>query len=159
MAIPSRPRLLAVLPELREWNDGKGVSPEAWLNSFGSVPQALMYSALFCPEFVEFEGCLLWHDASPEMFVQWMTTLGGNRSAVERVMNHVHLTDLFLNAPQPPTDAQVDHLGHVLQDLWGLQLRRDFPHLDVQVAFEWDDPEASDTAQITVYCQREGTPS
>ena len=150
----SHTRLLAILPELSEWNEGKGMAPEGWLGAYGSVPSALMYSSLFWPEFVEFEGCLLWHDATPDLFFQWMTTLGGNCTAVEGVMNHVHITDVFLNAPEVPTDEQVDYLGHLLKDMWSLKLRRDFPHLDVQVDFRWDDPEASDTAQLTVYCLR-----
>lgn len=114
-----------------------------------------MYSSLFWPEFVEFEGCLLWDDASPESFFGWMKSTGENRTAVEKVMNHVHITDFFFSAPEEPTNEQIDYFGALLKDMWSLKLRRDFPDLEVQVEFWWDDREASDTAQITVYCQRE----
>lgn len=130
------------------------MAPEDWLNIYGSIPNALIYSSLFWPEFVEFEGCILRHDASPDLFFEWMETLQGNRMAVEGVINHVHIKDLFLNAPEIPTDEQIDYLGHLLGDMWLLKLRRDYPHFNVQVDFRWDDPEASDTAQITVYCLR-----
>lgn len=80
--------------------------------------------------------------------------MSGDKTKVEAVLNHVQITDLFLNAPDEPSDAQVEYLGMLLKDIWLLKLRRDFPHLDIQVDFYWHDREALDDAQITVYCQR-----
>ena len=149
------PQLEALFPELREWNDGGGITVSDWLNTFGSIQQAIAYSTLLWPEFVEYEGCLLWSEADPSNFDDWMASLGGNKTHVEQVINHRHITDLFLNAKDEPTPEQVEYLGKLLQKIWALKLQSDFPLSGIQVEFYWHDREATDDAQITVYCQRE----
>ena len=128
-----------------------------WLNTFGSVPKAIAYSTLFWPEFVEYEGCLLWSEASPTSFDNWMVSLEGDKTRVELVMNHRHITDFFLNTPEQPTPEQIEYLGKLLQQIWTMKLQNDFPLSGVRVEFYWHDREADEDAQITVYCQREKT--
>ena len=149
-----QPALNRLFPDLREWNDGNDFPADAWVSSFGSVHDALLYSSLFWPDFTEFEGCLVWADSPPENLEQWMLTLNQDRSAVEKLVNHRHITDFFLNSPTAPTPEQVEYLGFLLQDMWRLKLQRDFPHLPIKVEFYWHDREASDDAQITVYLER-----
>lgn len=157
MALPPKLSFSEVLPDLRTWNQDKGVdseSPEDWLSLYGSIPQAILYSAIFWPTFVEYQGCLLWKDFRPESFEDWMGSTGGNKTAVESVMNHRHITDFFLNAEEQPTPEQIAYLGHVLRDIWYLKLTHDFPHLDIQVEFYWKDVEFDEDAQLFVYCCR-----
>lgn len=115
---------------------------------------ALLYSSLFWPDFVEFEGCLLWNDCPIEGFEEWMQSLKDDRTAVEKVLNHRHLTDFFLNSTTSPTPEQVEYFGHLLREMWLTKLHRDFPQLPVRVEFYWNDKEATDDAQITVYLER-----
>lgn len=147
-------KLADILPDLKAWNDGGGISPEGWLSTFGSVPHALAYSAIFWPTFVKYRGCLLWEGFSPESFDNWMTRLNGDKTAAESIINHRHITDFFLNAEEEPTEEQIAYLGLLLRDIWLVKLHRDFPDLEVQVEFSWLDREANEDAQLFVYCQR-----
>ena len=156
MAHEPNAQLAALFPELRDWNEGKGITVSDWMNTIGNIPAAIAYSTLFWPEFVEYKGCILWSDADPANFEDWLTSLNGDRTRVEIVVNHRHITDFFLNdeAGKDSPD-QVEYLGNLLQKIWTLKLQNDFPLSDVRVEFYWNDREATDDAQITVYCQRE----
>lgn len=154
MTLPPRKTLTEVLPDLKAWDEGEVIGPLDWLLTFGSIPQALIYSALFWPTFVEHQGCLLWEGFTPQSFEDWMRSTEGNRTAVEGVMNHRHITDLFLNAQEQPTPEQIAYLGYLLRDIWKFKLTKDFPHLDVQVEFYWRDQEFDQDAQLLVYCRR-----
>ncbi|MPY67366.1 hypothetical protein F8S09_11815 [Deinococcus sp. SDU3-2] len=107
MTLPPTLKLAEVVPDLKSWNEGKGIEPEDWLAMLGSVPQALMYSVLFWPTFVEHQGCLLREGFSPQLFQEWLTRTNGDRTAVELVMNHRHITDFFPNAEEHPSPEQI----------------------------------------------------
>lgn len=151
---PTEDDITRLFPDLRSYDDGRGITAGAWLNMFGRLRDALMLTPLFWPVFKEHDGCLLWADFSLDSYESWMESTGRNRTAVESVMNHRHVTDLFLNDPEEATQEQVEFLGSVLREMWEAKLRRDFPHLSVQVDFHWQDREASDDAQLYVYLNR-----
>ncbi|WP_425146657.1 hypothetical protein [Deinococcus sp.] len=155
MAHEPNAQLAALFPELRDWNEGKGITVSDWMNTIGNIPAAIAYSTLFWPEFVEYESCIFWSNFSPNSFDAWMKMLNGNKTRVEAVINHRHITDFFLNAEEKPSLEQIEYLGELLRKIWTLKLQNDFPLSDVRVEFYWNDREATDDAQITVYCQRE----
>lgn len=146
-------QLTTLFPELRTWNGGDGVSVSTWLSTFGSIPQAIAYSTLFCPEFVEHEGCILSFGFEPQTSDDWIRSLGGDRTRAEMVINHVHISSLFFPG-EVYTSEQMDYLGRVLKKMWTLKLQHDFPLSGVQVEFLWNDRDDYDDAQLTVYCQR-----
>jgi hypothetical protein len=51
----------------------------------------------------------------------------GTKRAVEAVMNHRHILDLFPNVTREPSEEAIVHLGRVLKDTWSCKLRRDLP--------------------------------
>jgi hypothetical protein len=59
----------------------------------------------------------------------------GNRRAVESVINHRHIVDLFVNPKLQPTRDQLVYIGRALKDIWSAKLRRDFPTRDITVSF------------------------
>jgi hypothetical protein len=48
-----------LIPELPDWNNGKGIDVESWIDCTGNFQLAVGYSTLFWPRFVEFEDCVL----------------------------------------------------------------------------------------------------
>lgn len=142
-----------LFPDLQDWDDGRGISALTWVSGLGTVREAMLYSALLWPEFVEHRGCLLW-SGSHEYFDDWVARLDGDLSAVERMMNHCHLVDLARKSGQEHTEEQLDGFGRLLQEMWQTKLRRDFPHLDVRVELYWADRSWDLDAQITVYVAR-----
>jgi hypothetical protein len=123
------PDYSALIPEIADRNDGAAIDIGTWLSCNGGFPLAIAFSSLFWPRFVEFDSCVLFEDFSLSSFHGFMQQAKGNRAAVEGVMNHRHLLDLFPNQPKQPTAEQLDYLGAVLRDAWEAKLARDLPHL------------------------------
>lgn len=142
-----------LFPDLQDWDDGRGISGETWVELYGSLHDAVLYSSILWPAFVEHRGCLLW-EAHHDNFDDWFTSLGGDQTAVEKVMNHRHLTDFFLYSHEELTEERLDCFGALLRDMWLTKLRRDFPHLPVRVELLWQDRESFLDAQIVVYVER-----
>lgn len=131
-----RERMFRLIPEARafEWVDD--LTPVGWLANVGSLGQAIAYAELFWPEFVEYDGCiLLARRLDPANFRQWIEATSGDRRAVEAVINHTHIVDLFVRYEVEPTREQVVHLGQVLREMWLAKLRAEFPGRAVVVSF------------------------
>ncbi|GAA5533753.1 hypothetical protein [Deinococcus aluminii] len=148
------PALNTLFAKLQARKERQDIDIETWLTNFGSIPEALAYSSIFWPQFVEYQGCLLRSGFDSAVFESCMQDLQGNREAIERLMNHQHLTAIFFNPEVEETPEQICQLGKLLQEMWTLKLQRDYPDLSVQVAFSWHNLEENEDAQITVYCQR-----
>jgi hypothetical protein len=62
-----------------------------------------------------------------------MTQLTGDKSRVERMLNHRHLLDMFLNSEYEPTKEILLHLMQTLKEIWSCKLLRDFPDRQITV--------------------------
>ncbi|HLZ10059.1 MAG TPA: hypothetical protein VKT80_15825, partial [Chloroflexota bacterium] len=121
-------------PEFQNWlaSQPKGTT-QYWnfLYNRADVGLAAIFSTLFCPEFVDVQGCvLLAQHYEPQNFQSWWTRLEGDRMQVEKMINHVHAYDLFKHAP---TIAFVDYLplyervACTLRNCWECALHQAFP--------------------------------
>ena len=81
--------------------------------------------------------------------------IGLGKRAVESIMNHRHLSDLFVNQPPEPSRRLVDEAGGLLEELWFSELRMAFPDRDFVVRYFPDEPPSS--SEIT-FCQRRDLP-
>jgi hypothetical protein len=102
----------------------------------GNFELAIGFSALFWPEFVEHDGCVLFAGISEESYRGFMEACRGDRRRVEMVMNHQHILDLFTNVSGSATAEQMVYLGRVFRDIWQTKLPRDFPQRKFVVSFE-----------------------
>jgi hypothetical protein len=103
---------------------------------------------LFWPDFVEVDGCILlaeMYDAG--RFAEWMSTLGGERERVERVINEVSLGDLLMNQ-SPENDRELGELtdwaadalaelAEVLASCWRGALADRFPDRGFHVGVDY----------------------
>ncbi len=148
-----------LLPELARWNNGKGISVDSWVNAIGSFEHAIAYGQLFWPEFIEYDDCIfrksVWDLKTYEGFHKQTR---GDKTAIEKVMNHLHLGDLYPNAAAR-TMAQESYLAELLREIWSCKLHRDFPDLDVVVElFECEnDGEDWSDCQITIFRKRKAS--
>jgi hypothetical protein len=134
-----RGRLSRLIPEARAFDWVSDLTPLGWLYHAGSVGQAIAYADLFWPRFVEHDRCVLLADRlDSATFQRWMASTNGDRRAVEAVLNHTHVADLFRPDGIEPTREQVVHLGRVLRDMWAAKLARDFPGRRFVVTFPED---------------------
>jgi hypothetical protein len=126
-----------LIPGLREWNYGEGLSIENWLSAIGNYQHAIAYAHLFWPQFIEYRGAILLASRFDQQnFNNWVEYTKGNLSAAEEITNRTHILDLFPDADLVPSPAQVRYLGNVLREMWQAKLAHDFPDRTVTVRFD-----------------------
>jgi hypothetical protein len=144
--------LSQLVPETKGWNDGRGIDLLSWIGCVGTIGHAIAYGELFWPEFVEFDGCIFFAGFSEESYRGFMVQAGGDWRAVEAVMNHRHILDLFSGSGQEPTRSQVVYLGRLLREMWTAKLQRDIPGRQTIVSFPEGNFKGLLDYEITVYC-------
>ena len=127
-----------LIPEMRAWNDGAGIDPEGWIQCSGNYELAIGYSLIFWPRFVVIDDYVLRHGATEENLRAWEHAAGGDRRSIEAVINHIHMADLHMGAPEP-TEAQLRYLGRILKQVHEAKLKAEFPDRSFVVTFS-DEP-------------------
>jgi hypothetical protein len=127
-----------LIPELKAWNNGDGISVESWIGCSGNFQLAIGYSTLFWPSFVEFEGYVFREGFSVDSLRAW-EQCGTDRRAIEAVMNHLHLADThYPGCPDIDRD-RLAYLGRTLRDIYTAKLAWQFPGRSFTVSFDDSD--------------------
>ncbi|MDY3557772.1 hypothetical protein R5W23_003037 [Gemmata sp. JC673] len=140
-----------LVPETQQWNGGHGIDLLTWFGCVGSIEHAIAYGELFWPDFVEYDGCVLFAGFNEASYRGFMSQTGDDRRAVEAVMNHRHIIDIFSGSGQEPTRHQVVYLGRLLREMWTAKLRQNFPTKTVVVSFPEEPSERLLDYEITFY--------
>ncbi len=127
-----------IIPALQEWNNGAGIDPKSWIECVGNYELATGYSLVFWPKFVCFSGYVFREGFRESSVAGFEKATGGNRIAVESVMNHLHIADIHCNVE--PNAGQLRYIGRTLREIWETKLSRDFPGLRFVVSFN-DEPD------------------
>jgi hypothetical protein len=122
-----------LVPETQVWNGGNGIGLRSWIGCVGSIEHAIAYGELFWPEFTELDGCVFLSGVTEETYRGFAQAAGGDKRAVEAVINHRHICDLFTESE--PTREQIVYLGRLLREMWAAKLARDFPGRRFEVSF------------------------
>jgi len=126
--------LRSLIRSMEGWSDQVG--PLDWVGHVGSYESAIGYSLMFWPNFVVIGDYVLREGSSVENVRSWEKATDHNRTAIEAVINHVHLADIH---DGEPTEAQLRHLGRVLKSVHEAKLKLDFPDREFVVSFP-DEP-------------------
>lgn len=133
-----------LLPDLKDWNDGGGISPLDWVFCTKVSSELVTgMTALFWPTFVMFEGYVLREDFSESHVRNWEGAAGSSREMVEATVNTLYMEDLFdrQEAWTPLVKARAVHLIGVLAGIHRLKLANDFPDRRFEVeAFDGSQP-------------------
>lgn len=107
------------------------------LGSNYDIEQASLFANLFCPAFVGVQGCVLLEAKfETSAFHRWWQELHGDIAAIERMVNHTHLYDLFPRADDEELALlRYEHVAQSLIGCWEGALRRAFP--DRSFAFSY----------------------
>ena len=135
-----------LIPEMREWNGGKGIDIKAWIGCEGDFRHAIGYSVIFWPRFTVFEQYVLREPFSVESLRGFERQRHGDRRSVEAVMNHLHVADIQHYGCEDITRDRVVYLGHVLREIYQAKLAWQFPERRFSIIF--DD---SEQANLTDY--------
>ncbi|MFF8784315.1 hypothetical protein [Streptomyces sp. NPDC015125] len=119
-----------------EWKDEE-LSPDNYLDFEGGLRFVLAAAWLFCPETVEYRGCVFLEERFSRGTVDaWFTSLGGDRRRIEAVANHVELWDAFGNTPLTDDDRlreELPQLALALGECWQGVLSARYPDREITV--------------------------
>ena len=125
-----------LIPELPDWNNGKGIDVESWIGCSGDFQLAVGYSTLFWTQFVEFEDYVLRSGFAVDSFRSFRQQCTGSRRDVEAVMNHLHIAAIHYHDLSSFTAEHALHLGGVLGELYQAKLAWQFPSRRFEVVFD-----------------------
>lgn len=140
-----------LIPELPKWNQGKGIEVSEWIYCMGRFDHAVAYADLFWPAFTIHDGCVMFASFDIDCYNTWMKHTSDDRRAVEAVMNHRHIVDLFSEEESVVGRELVMHLGRTIQDMWSCKLKRDFPDRQITVSFPSDYYEDLTDYEVTFF--------
>jgi len=138
-------QVVATLPGYDEWvQQSRNVDYfEMLLCSNGTAADVFTYAHLFCPRFVEVDGCVVLADRyDPENWSNWRETLSPEHAA--RMINHTHVEDMFGSRGFHDLTKYEDEMGELLAYFWKQAVDRQFPDAGVRV---WYDDGIVHTAQ------------
>jgi hypothetical protein len=144
------PDYTQLIPELKQWN----TDIESWIAAVGRFDHAIAYGQIFWPQFRIHDDCVLFANCPDTAFDHWMQHTTGDRTAVEAVLNHRHILDLFTSSEFEPSEEAVVHLGRLMREMWSCKLARDFPGRTIVVSFEEEVGDDMLDYQITFYHKR-----
>jgi hypothetical protein len=137
-------------PDFTLWN---------YVNYRSDPELAVAFATLFWPKVVDVDGCILLAEHyNPHNFAHWKVQLAGNCQEIERVINHVHVYDLFTHSGTSGTALEaLEYLAQVLMRCWECNLRETFPNRRFVLAYATEPEEYGPT--ITFFQAPAETPS
>lgn len=121
-----------LLPQLKEWNNGKGIEPDDWIAYIGEIEHAIGFSTIFWPEFVLFSDCIFIGDMDEYTFNKWYKHCKNDEKALECTVNHRHVADLFSTGKETSKE-QIKYIGYIIREMWEAKLSRDYPNRKIIV--------------------------
>ncbi len=119
-----------------------------------NVSHAITLSEVFWPEFV-YHDERIYLDAAPDSddYLELLLACEYDKTTVQALCNHRHLLEycLTVDSKNTPTREQLITFGQRLQAMWQAKLAKDFPNLNVIVAFDAQDEDPLDDLQIVIY--------
>jgi len=148
--------LALLVPELKNWNNGKGIDIDGWISCEGDHKHLIGYARILWPNFIEHDDCIFLGDQiDQESYRAFLAQSTGDKSAVEAVMNHQHIIDLFSRSHHESPDREVIlYLGRLIREIWQAKLSRDFPNRKITVTFPDDEVRDLLEYQVTFFQQR-----
>ncbi len=132
---------------------GADFTPVDYLNQPAGPPFVIAAQWLFCPEFVEYRGCVVMaHRLDAKVLDEWFVELDGEVSRIEAVANLVSLYDVFTACDVAAYEADLSRLARAIARCWRGVLRMEYPERDFQV--EVYDDERSHGPEITFFSGR-----
>jgi hypothetical protein len=128
---------------------------DEWIRVEGDYAHLIAYARILWPDFLEHDGCIFRGDRFTESnYLGFMAQSKGDKAAVEAVMNHEHILDMFSNSDPQPSREMILYVGRMLKDFWQAKLNRDFPGRKITVSFLEDFSEDLLFYEITFFQER-----
>ena len=131
------------------WSDPGGLGVMDYISHQIHPEDFIITSELLFPSFREVEEGLYWNERFDEKaFEQWKDRLGNNTMDLEKVVNHLHIYDLFDGSPDDISEEVFVQAGQILRKSWQLWLDSQFPDRKILVELSVDEGEYGPTLYV-----------
>jgi hypothetical protein len=118
------------LSEFRKWNASLDQPTDVfnYVRHNVSVTAAYIMLQILSPRFIEVRGCILReaeYDASK--FEEWWAECEGNTQAIESLINHQHLWDLFYGDHDDVDYRAMEEMAPLIAESWRATAAKQFP--------------------------------
>lgn len=111
-----------------QWEDQSELDEFFYISDVVHPEDALMFCKVLFPDFVVHEsGVFLESRFTVEAFSSWMETCNSDVVAVEKVLNHMHLYDVFGGCSDRVDEAVYEQLCRIVAQSWTMVLLSKFP--------------------------------
>lgn len=146
-----------LIPDLRDWNGGKGTDISSWIRFAGDFQKAIGYSTVFWPNFVEHEGYILREGFSESALRRFCKECACKRT-VESAMNTLRIADLHYDGCHDATPERLTYIGSILKEIYACKLASVFPGREIEVIFEGAGQDDLSAYRLTFYQKQYLTP-
>ncbi len=121
--------IISELPEYYEWYQQEKIDFMTYASNKLTPDLAITVTRLFYPEFILYdEGIFLANLFSKNNYHEWKSKLNCDLSAIEKVMNHIHLAqDLLIYPFENLSYQNIAYFGNILVKTWSLALKDQYP--------------------------------
>lgn len=110
------------------WVEKEKVDEFSYISNMCNPEDVLLSCKLFFPDFVVVRGgVFLGSKFDGDIFDCWFKQFGGDLQAVEKMINHTHLYDVFDGCSEDVDDRVFAQLSEVVALSWRLVLNNKFP--------------------------------
>ncbi|WP_339457430.1 hypothetical protein [Pseudomonas sp. EA_65y_Pfl1_P120] len=111
-----------------QWRDQSELDEFSYISDVVHPEDALLFCKVLFPDFVLHEsGVFLESRFTVEAFLDWMETCNNDVVAVEKVLNHMHLYDVFGGCRERVDEAVYEQLCRIVAQSWRMVLLSKFP--------------------------------
>ncbi|WP_273839493.1 hypothetical protein [Providencia rettgeri] len=111
-----------------EWASPNDIEINDYISDCCNPEDILCSIKLLIPEFLDVDGCILLSDRyEKNNFEEWKKQFGSDLSAIEKMLNHVHVYDLFTGSLDKTSDSVFLQLCKIMQCTWEMSLKKAFP--------------------------------
>ena len=141
----------ALIPELKQWNNGAGIDADGWRSCFGNFQLACAYSLLFWPRFTELDDMVFRGEMTRERLESWKPNCSSEPATIEATANHIHIADVqYVGCPDLSVE-RVIYLGNLLREIYQVKLAAEFPTRKFVVDFYEPPDRKLSEYQVTFY--------
>ncbi|MGC6373561.1 hypothetical protein [Pseudomonas sp. K2I15] len=111
-----------------QWGDQSELDGLSYISDVVHPEDALMFCKVLFPDFVFHEsGVFLENGFTVEAYSSWMESCNNDVVAVEKLLNHMHLYDVFGGCTDRVDEAVYEQLCRIVAQSWRMVLLSKFP--------------------------------
>jgi hypothetical protein len=132
-----------------QWQDSSAISHLDYI-SFNIHPEDVeILRSLFFPKLIEVDDYLFLElKYQPENIADWENAVGGDRISVEKLVNHMHIYDIFAHCKDEVHETIFTSVGYLLQFVWIKHFKETFPDREIAVELINDSSDYGPTLYI-----------